>query len=80
MPTETPYQARDRLMAQVRAIRLAEGRSIRSVAASTGLTRSHLSDLERGCGSPTLATFMRIANELGCMVEIRPARAAGAAA
>lgn len=78
MSTETPYQARDRLMAQVRAIRLAEGRSIRGVAARTGLRRTHLSDLERGRGSPTLTTFMRIAGELGYVVELRPV--AGAAA
>ncbi|MBB1603833.1 XRE family transcriptional regulator [Variovorax sp. UMC13] len=54
---------------QVRALRIAAGASGGELAASSGVSRSMLSRIERGLVSPSVETLDRIANGLGVPVS-----------
>jgi transcriptional regulator with XRE-family HTH domain len=53
------------LGARIRALRLARGQTLRSLAADAGVTESFLSQVERGVASPSIASVQRIARGLG---------------
>ncbi len=53
------------LGARVRAARMSQGKTLEEVAQSANVTRSFLSQVERGVASPSLTTLRRIAAELG---------------
>lgn len=57
--------AEDRLGARIRKRRLQLGLTLRDLAASTGLTKSFVSQIERDCNSPSIATLRGIATALG---------------
>ncbi len=47
------------------ALRLLSGLSLEDVAASSGLTKSYLSKLERGLSQPSIATVLKLAKTFG---------------
>ena len=49
------------LGARVRAARMSQGKTLEEVAQSANVTRSFLSQVERGVASPSLTTLRRIA-------------------
>jgi transcriptional regulator with XRE-family HTH domain len=53
------------LGARIRALRLARGATLRSLAVQAGVTESFLSQVERGVASPSIASVQRIARALG---------------
>ena len=53
------------LGARIRTLRLAQGATLRKLAAEAGVTESFLSQVERGVASPSIATVQRIARALG---------------
>jgi transcriptional regulator with XRE-family HTH domain len=53
------------LGSRIRAIREAQGRSLRSVAETAGVSESFLSQVERGVASPSVASLRGIAEALG---------------
>jgi transcriptional regulator with XRE-family HTH domain len=53
---------------QIRAARLSLEKTLQEVAQKTGVTRSFLSQVERGVANPSLTTLRRIAWELGVPV------------
>lgn len=50
---------------RIRTLRLAQGATLRKLAAEAGVTESFLSQVERGVASPSIATVQRIARALG---------------
>jgi transcriptional regulator with XRE-family HTH domain len=56
------------LGARIRAARTTMGMTLEELAQKVSLTRSFLSQVERGLTSPSLTTLRRIANELGVPV------------
>jgi transcriptional regulator with XRE-family HTH domain len=55
----------DRFGARLAALRLLNGLSLESLAASSGLTKSYLSKLERGISQPSIATVLKLAKTFG---------------
>lgn len=53
------------LGARIRTLRLAQGATLRKLAAEASVTESFLSQVERGVASPSIATVQRIARALG---------------
>jgi transcriptional regulator with XRE-family HTH domain len=53
------------LGARIRALRVAQGATLRHLAAQAGVTESFLSQVERGVASPSIASVQRIARALG---------------
>lgn len=53
------------LGARIRTLRLAQGATLRKLAAEAGVTESFLSQVERGVASPSIASVQRIARALG---------------
>jgi transcriptional regulator with XRE-family HTH domain len=56
------------LGARIRALRLAQGATLRRLASNAGVTESFLSQVERGVASPSIATVQRIARALGASI------------
>jgi transcriptional regulator with XRE-family HTH domain len=52
------------LGARIRVLRLAQGATLRALAAQAGVTESFLSQVERGVASPSIASVQRIARAL----------------
>lgn len=76
LPGVDPLVAR--LGEQVRRLRQARGLNLEGLAAASGVSRSMISDVERGLRSPTVLVLARIATALGTTVsrllgEDRPA-------
>ena len=57
--------ASDLFGARLAALRLLNGLSLESLAASSGLTKSYLSKLERGLSQPSIATVLKLAKTFG---------------
>ncbi|TDE11480.1 helix-turn-helix domain-containing protein [Jiangella asiatica] len=57
------------LRAQLRAIRQARGLSLDALAAASGVSRSMISDVERGAKLPTVLVLARLATALGVTVS-----------
>lgn len=51
--------------ARLASLRLLSGLSLEDVAASSGLTKSYLSKLERGLSQPSIATVLKLAKTFG---------------
>jgi len=69
----------EQLGGRVRELRRARSLSLEALAATSGVSRSMISDVERGLRSPTVLVLARIATALGTTVsrllgEDRPAR------
>lgn len=58
-----------RIGSALHAIRLAQKLSLDKVAASSGVSKSMLSQIERDLTNPTFATLWRLANALGVTIE-----------
>jgi transcriptional regulator with XRE-family HTH domain len=56
------------LGARIRALRMAQRRTLRTLAAEAGVTESFLSQVERGVASPSIASVQRIARALGTSI------------
>jgi transcriptional regulator with XRE-family HTH domain len=56
------------LGARIRVLRLAQGATLRALAAQAGVTESFLSQVERGVASPSIASVQRIARALGTSI------------
>jgi transcriptional regulator with XRE-family HTH domain len=56
------------LGARIRALRVARGETLRTLAAHAGVTESFLSQVERGVASPSIASVQRIARALGTSI------------
>jgi transcriptional regulator with XRE-family HTH domain len=50
---------------RLRSVRLAQGKTLRSVARRAKVDPAHLSRIERGTASPSLSTLVAICRELG---------------
>ncbi|GAA3854324.1 hypothetical protein GCM10022243_19820 [Saccharothrix violaceirubra] len=57
-----PHEA---IGSQLRALRLAAGRTVASVAADAGLSVPYIANLENGRGNPTMSALSRLATALG---------------
>ncbi|HUQ44249.1 MAG TPA: cupin domain-containing protein [Candidatus Limnocylindria bacterium] len=64
-PQREPQAAEVDLGARIRTLRLAQGATLRQLAAQAGVTESFLSQVERGVASPSIASVQRIARALG---------------
>lgn len=64
-PAPEPQPVEVDLGARIRALRLAQGATLRQLAAQAGVTESFLSQVERGVASPSIASVQRIARALG---------------
>ena len=64
MRSGSPQHALETLGALLRAQRLAEGLSLRELAARTGVSNAYLSELERGRHEPSLSVLRAIASAL----------------
>jgi transcriptional regulator with XRE-family HTH domain len=69
-----------RLGEQFRALRLAAGRTVASVAMDAGLSVPYIANLENGRGNPTVGALSRLAAALGRRLELRLSEATAAAA
>lgn len=49
---------------RIRSLRRTQGKSLRSLGSRTGLSATHLSEIERGRSSPTVGALVRIASAL----------------
>jgi len=56
------------LGARIRALRIARGETLRTLAAEAGVTESFLSQVERGVAAPSIASVQRIARALGTSI------------
>ena len=63
-PDPKPAPIEVDLGARIRAMRLAQGQTLRRLAAQAGVTESFLSQVERGVASPSIASVQRIARAL----------------
>lgn len=76
MTNEVRRRGRPRLPAQgaagetIRAYREAMGITLHELSLKTGLSKSSLSDIERGVRSPTVKTLERIAVGLGADLDV----------
>jgi len=61
----TTDQAHKAVGAEIRRARLAQGRTLKTLAADAGISHPFLSQLERGLARPSMATLDRIAKALG---------------
>ena len=61
-----PDAVRQAFGKEVRARRLAQGRSQEALALDAGLSLRHVSELERGLKTPSLLTVLAVARALGC--------------
>ena len=61
--------------AVIREARARKRLSLRALAARSGLSLSYLSAVERGTGSPPLATYLKISAALGVRLSVVVARA-----
>ncbi|HEY3345213.1 MAG TPA: helix-turn-helix transcriptional regulator, partial [Anaerolineaceae bacterium] len=59
-----PVDEVQKLGARIKARRAELGLSLRDVAATTGLSATFLSNLERGIANPTLESLRRVSNTL----------------
>ncbi len=55
---------------RIRAVRQRQRLSLRHVAASSGLSATHISEIERGHTFPTVGSLLRVAEALGCQVHL----------
>jgi transcriptional regulator with XRE-family HTH domain len=55
---------------RIRSLRESRGWNLTDLAARTGLDPANLSRLERGEGNPRLSTLERLADALGCRVNL----------
>lgn len=55
---------------QLRARRMAAGRTVASVAADAGLSVPYIANLENGRGNPTTAALTRLAGALGMQLQV----------
>lgn len=65
MTLSTPDQALKAVGSEIRRTRLAQGRTLKTLAAEAGISHPFLSQLERGLARPSMATLDRIAAALG---------------
>jgi transcriptional regulator with XRE-family HTH domain len=63
----------DDLGVRLRNRRVAQGRTIASVAADAGLSVPYIANLENGRGNPTLSAVNRLAASLGVRLTVEPA-------
>jgi transcriptional regulator with XRE-family HTH domain len=61
----------DGLGAEFRALRVAAGRTVASVAADAGLSVPYIANLENGRGNPTIGALSRLAAALGRRLVVR---------
>ena len=77
---DSAEQVSQELCRRVRELRSAKGWSLEALASASGVSRSMLSQIERGQANPTLAVTVRIAQafglSLGELVETTPVAAA----
>lgn len=52
----------------IHALRKMQGKTLQEVAAASGLTKGHLSQIEHGKGNPSLETISPLARALGVTV------------
>jgi transcriptional regulator with XRE-family HTH domain len=57
---------RDTLGRRLRDMRQKRGMTLKEVEAASGLSATHVSEIERGRTSPTIGALVRIAKALGC--------------
>ena len=66
------FDESDRILgARIRAVRMGLGKTLEEVARKANVTRSFLSQVERGVASPSLVTLRRIARELHVPIDDR---------
>lgn len=58
-----------KLGANVRARRLAQGKTVRQLAAEVGVTHPMITRIEMGHTKPSILTAMHLADALGCSVS-----------
>ena len=63
-----PAQAAERLGARLKKLRMERGWSLETLADSSGVSRSMLSQIERNQANPTLAVTLRIARSFGMTI------------
>lgn len=54
---------------KIRTIRTSKGLTLDQLSKLSGVSKSRLSDLENGLGSPTIATLQKIAKALRVSIE-----------
>ena len=57
------------MTAELRRIRESQGESLRSIAKKAGVSGQHISDLERGRASPSIALVPKLAKAYGIPVH-----------
>ena len=58
----------------VKKYRLQRGYNMAELAEKVGCSRSFISQVEKGQANPSVATLKKIADALGCQLEISPSR------
>lgn len=70
MDSETFEQVQIRLAEDIKAARRAVGMSQEALALQADVDRTYVSQLERGIANPSLFVLFRLANVLGCSLNV----------